>query len=513
MASDNMCVAPTDLVCSVYNNSQVDFTKTPSEKVPERGPDYFVVEGEVNPLLVDLGKLAFALLPFACDLNNNSPKLDASNPGFTPPDGGRSGGQDAVAQDRYVPPSVDAPPPIDAPRQPFFIERVNVGTGETETNDSSGEPHISTDGRFIVFTSVATNLLGSVARGERNVYLRDRVRRTTTQISVSPNASNANGNSSYPSVNISGQFVAFPTQATNLVTGGNGVDEYVFRDTMNNTTERLFVGIGGAEPNGGSLFLECPFLMSDDGRYVVFTSTATNLVSGTQGFRGASKVYVRDRFRQMTEAVSFVPNGTPEDGVSFPNAISRDGLFVVFNSSSTTQVPNDTNNTSDVFVRDRMSNTTERISVSSIGIEGNNRSYGGNISDDGRYVPFVSDSTNFTSQPINTTAIFLRDRQAGTTEFISPGRVDNPPSISANGRFVVWPENGGIYVRDRVRQITQRVDINANGLSANSYSNQPIISGDGRYVVFVSQASNLVPSDTNNQPDVFVVGLSYFFAP
>jgi Tol biopolymer transport system component len=231
---------------------------------------------------------------------------------------------------------------------------------------------------------------------------------------------------------------------------------------------------------------------------------------------------------QAISLESVTTGGMQGNEASFGGVISDDGRFVAFWSYAYDLVPGDGNATIDIFVRDRVSGATERVSVDSSGLEGNDSSYGPSISSDGRFVAFVSTATNLV--PGDTNAgwdIFLRDRQAGTTiraNVGSNGEEANAnstePRISPDGRYLVFSSfastlvpgdtNGtwDVFVRDLSLGTTTRVSLDSNGLQANSSSIEPAISADGRYVAFSSLATNLVPGDVNNRQDVFLRDLA-----
>lgn len=259
--------------------------------------------------------------------------------------------------------------------------------------------------------------------------------------------------------------------------------------------------------------------ISADGRYVAFDSWASNLVEGGSHQRS---VYVRDMLTGTNELVS-VSTSNEQTSATNPS-ISPDGRFVVFETSMANLVPGDTNNRYDIFVRDRQLRQTERISVSSNEDQANDNAFSASISADGRFIAFHSEASNLTSDDENYYSdVFVRDRQAGTTELVSVGNdgsqsnmTSRYPSISGDGRYVVFESdatnlvpggtNGGydIYVRDRQTHTTELISISYQGEEINYSSHFPSISSDGRYVVFESFA-NLTADDTNGSiSDIFV---------
>jgi Tol biopolymer transport system component len=224
-----------------------------------------------------------------------------------------------------------------------------------------------------------------------------------------------------------------------------------------------------------------------------------------------------------TELVSVDSAEVKGDGGSYDAAVSADGRYVAFHSSATNLVADDTNGQTDIFVRDRQSGTTERVSVDSAGIQSNNATYGPKISADGRYVAFQSFASNLVANDTNGVYdIFVHDRDTGMTERVSVDSAGEQsagssydPSLSADGRYVAFSSygdlvdddtnaEGDIFVRDRQTDTTERVSIDSAGAEGNDNSFDPSISADGRYVAFRSYASNLVAGDTHYREDIFV---------
>jgi LPXTG-site transpeptidase (sortase) family protein len=283
---------------------------------------------------------------------------------------------------------------------------------------------------------------------------------------------------------------------------------------------RISVSSSGVQANGDSL--ETPSI-SADGRYVAFESAASNLVAGDTN--GSRDIFVRDITTNETTLVSVGLSGAQADGDSYWPSISADGRYVAFYSFAGNLVTGDTFGTWDIFIRDRTSNTTTLVSVSTSGAEANNSSYRPSISADGRYVAFDSLASNLISGDTNSTYdIFVRDTTANTTTRISVGPADVEgngislnASISADGRHVVLTSNAtnlvtgdtnsayDIFMRDIDAGTTTRVSVNSSGVQGNN-GDQSIssISTNGRYVAFYSPATNLVVGDTNDRYDIFV---------
>jgi Tol biopolymer transport system component len=264
-----------------------------------------------------------------------------------------------------------------------------------------------------------------------------------------------------------------------------------------------------------------PFL-SADGRYVAFRSVANNLVSGDSN--AMWDVFVRDRQTGTTERVSVSSAGVQGDNHSGKAVLSADGSAVAFHSLASTLVAGDTNGVNDVFVRDRTLGTTQRVSVGSGGVQGNDHSRNAFISGDGRYVAHASSASNLVSGDSNVLPdIFVYDRQTGTTERVSidsggfQGNGDSrAPSLSTDGQVVAFHAfatnlvsgdgngAGDVFVRNRGTGVTERMSVSSSGGEGNGHSYRAALSGTAGAVAFMSEASTLVPGDTNGVVDVFV---------
>jgi len=339
------------------------------------------------------------------------------------------------------------------------------------------------------------------------------------------------------SISADGRVVAFESRAFNLVPNDtNGVADVFVRDRQTGTTERINISSAGSQDDsqvdaGG-------FSISADGRFVAFASAGSNLVTGASD---RFHIYVRDRLAGTTELVSVAGSGEPANGSSFRPSISSDGRFVAFVSLATDLVSDDTNAVADIFVRDRLKGTTERVSVSSTGqqanpVFGNIVSANCNtctsdfpqISGDGRYVSFVSLASNLVPNDTNQTEdVFVHDRLTHTTERVSVSSSGNqqenlfnvPHSsalgrISADGHFVVFTSAASnlvpgdsshmlhIFIHDRVSGSTERVDVSSSGQLADGGTfSTPSISSDGRFVAFFSRSGNLVNGFSSDDMD------------
>lgn len=247
-------------------------------------------------------------------------------------------------------------------------ERVSVSSnGKQGNSDSTGGTigdAMTDDGRYVVFQSEASNLVPGDTNGVSDVFLRDRRTGQTQRVSVSSTGSQGSQDSFGGAISASGRYVVFYSDAIDLVPrDSNGQADVFVRNLKTGTTQRVNVGTDGRQANGPSF----GSAISADGRYVVFASTATNLVLGDNN--GWQDIFVRDRKSGTTSRVSIRTGGRQANGDSFGGAISADGRFVGFSSDATNLVAHDTNFTADVFVRDRVLGTTERVNVGPGGIE------------------------------------------------------------------------------------------------------------------------------------------------
>jgi Tol biopolymer transport system component len=403
------------------------------------------------------------------------------------------------------------------------MERVSVASDGTQGNGDSFYPSISGDGRYVAFYSNASNLVTPATNGDPQIFARDRQTGTTTLVSENNSGNQGNGWSFNPSISADGRYVAFYSNATNLVTPStNGYYQIFVRVRQTGTTTLASENNSGNQGNSDSIFPT----ISSDGRYVAFQSTSTNLV--TPATNGKLQIFVRDRQTNTTTLVSIDSSGNQGNNHSSYPSISADGRYVAFYSGATNLVPGASG--FQVYVRDRQAGTTTLASSDNSGNQGNGDSFYPSISADGRYVAFQSDATNLVPGGTSGSQIFIRDRQANTTTLASSDNSGNQgnddsfsASINADGRYVAFystatnlvpgDTNGKVdaFVRGLQTGTTTRVSVDSSGNQGNDDSDKgyfpPSISSDGSYIAFESLASNLVPGDTNGYEDVFVATL------
>lgn len=409
--------------------------------------------------------------------------------------------------------------------------RVSVASDGTEGDDFSHKPSISSDGLIVAFSSNSANLVDDDGNPNGDVFVHDRNTGTTTLVSVaSGGGPSAGGASTVWDLTPDGRHVAFMSGAENLVDGDtNGQTDVFVHDRVTVTTSRVSVATGGVQATSPSGFSHSEFpSISADGRHVVFLSGATNLVEGDTN--GQVDVFVHDRVTATTTRVSVDSAGTQGDGPSphgggGPPAISADGRYVAFVSDATNLVDSDTNSAPDVFVHDRNTGTTTRVSVSTDGGQAGAVSDRVAISGDGRHVAFTSRASNLVVGDTNDVYdVFVHDRMAQTTERVSvasnggqsAGGGNTRPAITADGRHVAFSSsasdlvagdtNGStdVFVHDRVTGATTRSSLDSAGVQGNQQSTNVDITDDGASVAFESDATNLVAGDTNDTRDIFV---------
>jgi len=453
--------------------------------------------------------------------------------------------------------------------RPGLAERLSVSSSGAQANGPSPNSDwygtaMTPDGRFVAFTSKATNLTPDTPKRildtDQMVFVRDRLRRTTTLASVLPadltdkDANTVCQDFSAPAISDDGRYVAFDSTCTFVVQPpkflpivGGGV---FVRDLKAGTTTLVSVGTHGEAAAGGS---GSPTI-SANGRFVAFESTATNLVNSTcagdpyaqancaaTGVKAADyQVYVRDLARKTTVLASAATDGGRGNGASHGPSISPDGRYVEFSSVASDLVPGDTNvcnpaygvlSCPDVFLRDLKTNRTELISVGLDGKPANDES-GFNesgerqaISADDRYVVFISNATNLVPNHTNNEGIFVRDRMTGRTERVDVDSFGKPSeaqrfSISRDGRYIalstlvglgLCPDiNPGLVgVHDQVtggRDLIGWTTYTGAPNDCKQYYNVSTaqVSQGGRCVSFATTATNLVRGDTNKVSDVFL---------
>lgn len=412
--------------------------------------------------------------------------------------------------------------------------RVSLSSTGAQPSENSEFPAISANGRWVAFQSVSARLVTGDRNNAYDIFLRDRRTGQTRRISVAADGSEGDFDSYNPSISADGRWIAFVSYARTLVPGATGgYSQVMLYDRVAGTLRRISNRAGSGD--GGSGYSDEP-RVSSDGAVVVFTSGASDLVTGDGG---RQDVFTYRIATGVVTRVSTRAGGGDANGDAYAGAASADGRFVAFSSYASDLVSGDGSRFSDVFVRDTVNGTTTRVSVTSNGGEANNHSEYATISADGCQIAFQSAASNLVVNDDRRGGIkaFVRDRCGGATELVSisnglvPGTVfteyfHTAPSISDDGcrvAFVISGDNRvipagiwrGVALRDRCQGFTSRIDVATSGEGGEGHTNGALISGGpGRYVVFHSGATNLAGSDANGAAsDAYVRDLATTTAP
>ena len=397
--------------------------------------------------------------------------------------------------------------------------------GDAAGNGRSLRPDISSDGNFVVFESCASDLVASDTNGACDVFRWTRAG-GARELASRNGATAGNGRSHSASVSADGRYVAYASAATNLASDANLVDDVFVTDLVTGTAVRASVSDTGAELSSGSV-IEPGLALSEDGEHVVFVTAAPAVAADTNG--------VSDAFRRsigagVTVRASVTTAGAQVNAAAVGAVVSGDGNRVAWTSSASALVAFDTNNVADAFLRDISGSSTVRTSVSASGNQLVRNSIARAISGDGTVVTFQTPDGLAAAGDANVfNDVFRRDLVAGTSVRASPPVAGSSgafpdgdafefgiagPSISADGRFVVFSSratnlvpgdtNGAydVFLRDRELGTNTRISVTSTGAQVPFQSESGTITPDGRYVVFAA-GSPLVPLDTNNQFDVY----------
>ncbi len=422
---------------------------------------------------------------------------------------------------------------------PSDTVRASVSTSETEGfGASSGNPQISSNGRFVVFTTRAR--FGNLDSSGPDVYLRDLVNGFTEQISIGQPVVpgpfvRPNGDSSNGSVSADGKLVAFQSNATNLVTGDANNRSDIFVRNRTGGVTRVSTTATGGEVDGDSTNP----MISADGDFVVFQSAATNLVGGDDN--DLVDIFIKDLTSGAIRRVSTDRFGAQANGASSNAVISDDGGLVAFQSVATNLAGADTDANSDVYVKDVFGGNIRLVSVDSGFVKGDDDSTLPAMDSSGNMIAFVSVATNLDPNDTNGSSdVFVRDMNAQTTLRVSTdsngiegddnsgassgitGATAGRPAVSGDGRFVAYPSeatnlifsdgnsSSDVFVYDTVEAITERASVGLGLIEGLGASAAPSLSGSGLQIAYLSSSNNFVSGDFNGSVDVFVTS---FFPP
>lgn len=416
-------------------------------------------------------------------------------------------------------------------------ELVSVNLSGSYPVGGAGWAGVSADGSVVAFASGSSDLVAGDNNGVSDIFVRDRHTGQTTRVSVASDGTEANDNSTGwtpgPALSADGRFVAFSSFASNLVPGDtNGVQDVFVHDRQTGETTRVSVASDGTQGDLPSLLPG----ISADGRYVAFYSSATNLVPGdTNRLRDT---FVHDRLTGQTTRVSVASDGSQGEFyrdwspiVESAPSFSADGRYVAFLSLASNLVPGDTNKGGDVFVHDRVTGVTSLVSASLSDEPGDLGSLTPALSADGRYVVFASTATDLVADVPPTSSalpsVYVRDLQANSTRLVSQNwsgteRVQGfVGSISGNGRYVTWdsdsdqvvfglaPGGGRSYVTDLWSGVTKVIAPDAIAGRTVLRSGWSKVSTDGTTVVFDALLNSATGNPNYPPPGsaVFAVGL------
>lgn len=411
-----------------------------------------------------------------------------------------------------------APPGGGPPAVPIgTLTLASIATDGTRGEGYSRQASISGDGSVVAFSSGNTRLVPGDTNYWTDVFVHDLDTRTTTRVSVASDGTQGNGPSDSPAISSDGRHVAFTSAASNLVPGDTNAKGDVFvYDRVTGTTTRVSVASDGTQGGGAAQYPA----ISSDGTSVTFSSFAANLVGGDTN--STADLFVHDRESGATTRVSIASDGTQANHQSTTSSISAAGRVITYQSLASTLVPDDTNELSDVFVHDRDTGTTTRVSVGTDGTQASNGAGGPTLSANGRFVAFTSGAALTGPDTNSTSDVFVHDRESGTTTRISDsasGAEGNngsvAASLSSDGRYVAYEsvasnlvpgdtnQLSDVFVHDRDTGLTTRISLTSAGRQAGYSSYDPALSSDGSVVAFTSDAA-LLPGDSNGTADVFV---------
>jgi hypothetical protein len=470
------------------------------------------------------------------------------------------------------------------------LELVSADAAGTLGDDESTSPLISADGNIVVFASAATNLLASDNNDAIDVFTKNMTSQAVTRVSVATDGTELGAPSGSPSINGDATKISFVTADPNVVSGdANQVNDVFLRDTVAGMTTRLCTRGDGSEaarggdggrlsPSaakvaffsttddfdasdtnglndvyvktlaGGAVTLishgspvsiggndnsfvnfDVPQLAAD-GRSVVFVSSATNLVAGTDSNGAFRDVYLRDVVQGTTTRISADANGVQGNGDSTSIAVNPTGAtsLIVFSSTSDNLAPGDSLTFEQVYLKNPVSGAIVPVSVTAGGEYGDGDSYSPVISGNGQFVAFITFASNlFDDDTFFEADVAVKNLATGAFTLVSAdaagaqvGGNISGVSISDDGRYVAFASDADglvtgdangkldVFVKDLLTGTLTLVSKDALGAVGNGNSTDPVLSGDGQFLAFVSDSTNLVTGDTNGVADVFRADLS-----
>jgi len=407
----------------------------------------------------------------------------------------------------------------DPDQQPTHLIRMSFNASGTQGNDSSDGIAISKYGEEVAFSSFADNLVAGDVNGLPDIFLHDRVNGRNTLISAKADGTQSNGWSYDAAVSADGNRVAFTSEASNLVGGdSNGATDIFVKNVATGALTRVSTASNGTQANEGSR----DGIFSDDGNSLAFESYAGNLVAADSN--GSWDIFVKDLVSGATTRVSTAADGSQGNGHSYNASFTDDGGTIAFESYADNLVAGDGNNSADIFVKTLATGAITRVSTTYDGIEANAGAYNPSLSADGTLVVFWSSANNLVADDFNGEAdIFIKNLVTGTIERVSvnEGGIEADGAsryavISSDGQKVafvstatnlVFGDNNGrqdVFVKNLREGTVTRISMPDESIEPDGLSYDPVISATGDIVGFWSEASNIVPGDTNSRADIFL---------
>jgi hypothetical protein len=411
---------------------------------------------------------------------------------------------------------------------PGDIVRVAVGeSGEGNgTSNASRKRSFSSDGRYIAFYSEASNLVPNDSNGRSDVFVRDQQTGAIELISTNSAGEQGNSLSYVPDISRDGRFASFESGASNLVPGASAFIHVYLRDRQTGITTLV-----GADSPTIIAAGQSESALSGDGRYVVFAA-------GVRGpnFELRNDCYVFDAETNVTQPLytrSFGPDSTTFYCDS--TSISEDGRFIAFRSDAPNIVSGDTNGREDIFLTDRLSGTTERVNLRATGEQSASTTFPGtSLSDDGRFVTFHAVARDFipTDSGVFSVSVLVKDRATSglarasiAVSGAAPNDSSLASSMSGDGRFVAFMSRAtnlvagdsnnaaDVFIRDLQAGVTARVSVAADGTQANGATYSGSLDKSGKFIALTSEATNMVSGDSNGAFEVFVKDASDLTPP
>ena len=405
------------------------------------------------------------------------------------------------------------------------IIRVSTDSLGNQGNASSSLPSVSADGTKAVFASIASNLVAGDTNESSDIFLKDLNTGVVTIVSrVGLDGELSNGPSSWPRISADGTKVVFMSDATNLDPGSLPDVTNVFIKDLNTGEIYCISKAMGEATKANNNSIKAHF--SIDGNNIVFESYANNLVLSDDN--GKRDIFVKDLIKNRTTLVSTSSSGVQGNGDSENGRLSNDNKKVVFQSSADNLVPDDTNDLTDIFVKNLDTGAIVRVSVNKDGEEAND------ICNNGQFSPTSSNKVLFQSYadnlvPDDTNSsmdLFIKDLSTGVVTRVSTA-VDGTESsadsynasFSADGKKVVFESyadnlipndtnsSNDIFIKNIASGVVTRVSVAADGTEADSSSYNPSLSADGKKVIFESMASNLVPGYSSGGNYIYIKDL------